>query len=187
MLILYVSVSVFTIVTLAYVFWFPWISSGNRNTFTHKYLLGHIPRQGTLLDLGSGSGVVGDCIQTSRPSLRVVPMDIADYHLCGPPPIIFDGISIPLRTQSVDIILICFVLHHTFNAKQLIREAARVMMPGGSIIVVEDVTETCIDWLSAKVHGQSSYGRGDFHSAQTWVNIFRQLVDQKTKTTPRAR
>lgn len=150
------------------------ISRHQKRTFVHRNLLNHIPQTGVLVDLGSGDGHITDHIQSARPRLQVIPMDIVDLHLTAkPPPRIFNGRDIPMETGSVDMVLLCFVLHHTEHPSRLVEEAARILKPAGQLLIVEDVVESSVDQLLTAIHGWSSYGKGSFHSVVEWKRLLR--------------
>lgn len=48
-----------------------------------------------------------------------------------------DGRALPLPDASVDAVLLVEVLHHVRNASAVLAEAARVLRPGGSLLVEE--------------------------------------------------
>jgi ubiquinone/menaquinone biosynthesis C-methylase UbiE len=48
-----------------------------------------------------------------------------------------DGRALPLRDASVDAVLLVEVLHHVSDAAAVLAEAARVLRPGGSLLVEE--------------------------------------------------
>lgn len=162
-------------------------SRNNKAKFVRNYLLDKLPAHGTVLDLGSGDGHISAHIQQKFPELNVVPMDIVDLHVEGnKKPRLFNGVDIPLPTNSVDVVLLCFVLHHTAQYRPLMREAYRVMKPGGSILVFEDVVESPIDDLLTRIHGWSSYGKGQFFSIRDWSEEFRKAgMDVSSQPLPR--
>ncbi|MBM4435075.1 MAG: class I SAM-dependent methyltransferase, partial [Chloroflexi bacterium] len=48
-----------------------------------------------------------------------------------------DGTRLPLRAASVDVVLLIEVLHHVADADAVLREAARVLRPGGRVLIEE--------------------------------------------------
>lgn len=48
-----------------------------------------------------------------------------------------DGRSLPVRDASVDHVLLVEVLHHVADADAVLSEAARVLRPGGSVLIEE--------------------------------------------------
>lgn len=46
-----------------------------------------------------------------------------------------DGSTIPVEDQSLDVLTVNAVLHHVFNLKQMGEECARVLKPGGALVI----------------------------------------------------
>lgn len=139
-----------------------------------RYIVPLMPVGGSILDLGSGDGQIGDHVQGARPGSVVVPVDVVDIHTAGREPLIFDGTRIPMRDDSVDAVLVCFVLHHTpcDNQQFLLAECRRVLKSGGVMVIVEDVVDSPTDRVLTHIHGwTSAHGRGNFRSTDGWLSI----------------
>ena len=66
-----------------------------------------------------------------------------------------DGTRLPIRARSVDVVLLIEVLHHVADAEGVLRESARVLRPGGRILI-EEVEFTGIGgrltrWLESRI------------------------------------
>jgi SAM-dependent methyltransferase len=89
---------------------------------------------GLLLDLGSGSGVV---TRAARGIFhRTIAMDISPRILATAGPIAdwriaADTDRLPIADESVDVVSCFAVLHHLYDAGNLLGEVARVLRPGG--------------------------------------------------------
>ncbi|HEY8940887.1 MAG TPA: malonyl-ACP O-methyltransferase BioC [Cellvibrio sp.] len=113
-----------------------------------KHLLQYIPVQlepgATVIDLGSGTGFFARQLATRFDSAAIIGLDIAEgmlhfsqqqthgHHikwLCA------DAESLPLADQSVDLIFSSLVIQWCSNLLQLLRELARVLKPGGQLVV----------------------------------------------------
>ena len=94
----------------------------------------HLPRAGSLLDVGCGTGHNADAIRRHLPGLRVVEADVADMKLVGPPPVLFDRL-LPFPADSFDCGTMLFVLHYPADPLALLGEARRVIV--GPLIVIQ--------------------------------------------------
>lgn len=113
-----------------------------------KHLLQYAPVQlesgATVIDLGSGTGFFSRQLAARFDSASIIGLDIAEgmLHfsqqqthahqikwLCG------DAESLPLADQSVDLIFSSLVIQWCSNLLQLLRELARVLKPGGQLVV----------------------------------------------------
>ncbi len=104
----------------------------------------HVPRGATLLDIGSGTGhnarafrlaTGGECLE----------MDVVDFHVVGPGPILFDGSRIPLADGAVDVCLLAFVLNYSPDPVSLLREAGRVT--SGPLLLLQSTCEIPRSWV----------------------------------------
>ncbi len=147
------------------------VGRAGKRALVHADLLPHIPDAGVLVDVGSGDGHVGDLIQAARPGLTIVSLDTADVHEAGREPLLFDGKALPLASASADVVLLCLVLHHAAAPEPLLRDAARVLRPGGHILVVEEAVETVVDTILTRIHGWAAQGRCEFRTVAGWAHL----------------
>ncbi|MBI4345971.1 MAG: class I SAM-dependent methyltransferase [Elusimicrobia bacterium] len=95
-----------------------------------------------VLDLGGGTGGVGALIRGAVRRAIVVEPDAAlvrrgserSEHIQF---VRADGTRLPIRAASIDVMLIIEVLHHVEDADAVLRESARVLRPGGRILIEE--------------------------------------------------
>jgi len=95
-----------------------------------KYLSTLLPESGecTLLDVGAGDGRLSSFFQRYRPATQGVGIETFLRHSTqrSIPMVLFDGKSLPFVDGAFDVSMICDVLHHTKNQKELIAEVFRV-------------------------------------------------------------
>jgi len=96
-------------------------------------VLSSLDEKAVVLDAGCGAG----SFQHSRfPGLAVVSLDIkrpkATAEGPGPPNFILGDVqALPVQTSSVDFVILNYVLEHVIDAETTVREASRVLKPGG--------------------------------------------------------
>lgn len=101
----------------------------------------HIPRGSAVLDIGAWDGLLGQALAGER-DCRVLGVDVVDRNQTGVPFRTFDGRTLPVTAgERFDVVLLLYVLHHAADDLNLLREARRVLAPGGCVIVGEDVVE----------------------------------------------
>jgi SAM-dependent methyltransferase len=93
--------------------------------------------KGVVLDLGCGIMPYKEYITQSNVGIEYVGIDFekpagAEYKMVNPD-LFWDGISIPLEDSSVDTILATELLEHCANPDIILKEAFRVLRPGGHI------------------------------------------------------
>ena len=103
-----------------------------------NHLLRFLPCNSTVLDIGSGDGLLGYMLQKRGTGLQVHGIDVLARAHTYIPVLPFDGISIPYQDKSFDFALLVDVLHHTDEPLLLLREADRVARRG--VIIKDHVT-----------------------------------------------
>ena len=103
--------------------------------------LGDEASRGRVLDVGCGGGYFVE--DFARRGARVLGVDLSGESLgasrrhaesLGSPPSDYargDALALPVRDACADGILVCDLLEHTIYWKRAVREAARVVKPGG--------------------------------------------------------
>jgi 2-polyprenyl-3-methyl-5-hydroxy-6-metoxy-1,4-benzoquinol methylase len=79
-----------------------------------KTLIDHPMEQFTLLDVGAGSGDMGQCIRVHYPRVTVTSLDRRCFHLsrAGAPRVAADAFQLPFRHGAFDFVLCSSLLHH---------------------------------------------------------------------------
>jgi SAM-dependent methyltransferase len=89
------------------------------------HLASLIPRQASVLDVGTGDGLLAKLLSARRPDLSLHGLDVLPRAKSHIPVQLFDGEHIPYPDKSFDVVLFVDVLHHTNDAMALLREAVR--------------------------------------------------------------
>ncbi|MBI2596891.1 class I SAM-dependent methyltransferase [Candidatus Daviesbacteria bacterium] len=126
-----------------------WQALKNRglDDFHYKWpaIKGLIPKTSKLkiLDFGCGTGDILQQVIGINPNSQYLGIDVSSialkkakdrfpkakfYH-------IEDGDKIPLKTSSIDFILMLDVIEHIYNTKSTIKELYRILKPGGKILL----------------------------------------------------
>ena len=93
----------------------------------HRRLL-DASRPGRLLEVGAGTGHLG------REASRVVELDVLFSAAID---VNADSHSLPFAAASFDGIVLLDTLHHLERPLRFLREAARVLRPGGRVVMIE--------------------------------------------------
>jgi ubiquinone/menaquinone biosynthesis C-methylase UbiE len=93
-----------------------------------------LARARTVLDLGSGAGELARCLAARHPSLHVVTVDAS--HAFSPR-LRARAEALPLAAASVDVAICLSSLRHARDRKVALRELRRVVVAGGTALVVE--------------------------------------------------
>lgn len=81
-----------------------------------------------VLDVGAGSGVVG-----AELGERVVLTDVVDWRSVPLPFVRADAAALPFRSGCCSGVHLARVLHHVADWRAVLREAVRVLRPGGAV------------------------------------------------------
>ena len=144
-----------------------------------KQHLSGLQRDMHVLDVGGGTGEIGR--QTTRTlataDARRVHWRVLDVEAAAPGVERFDGRTLPVAANAVDVVLFNWVFHHAGDATiGLIQEAKRVVRAGGRIVIVEDLRG---DNAAMRHHQDTQHpGCPDgclFRKAEEWHALFRLL------------
>jgi SAM-dependent methyltransferase len=89
-----------------------------------------------VLDLGAGEGYVGERL-AAREGVEVTLADVQPFNRTSLPYVVYDGARLPFGDGAFDVTVLYFVLHHTVDPRQVLREALRVTRR--RLVVVESV------------------------------------------------
>ncbi len=140
------------------------------------------------LDIGAGTGRFSEFLRGK--SHNVSSIDVVDLsHQKGKTKIsIFDGKKIPFRNKIFDTSLLMFVLHHTNDQDELIKDCIRVTK--NFLIIGEDIIQNQVDTIFGNIHLNSSpwsKGTDSFKTHPNWIKFFAKhnLELINTVTIPR--
>jgi SAM-dependent methyltransferase len=94
-----------------------------------------IPADAAVLDVGTGDGRIAAAIAERRSDLRIQGIEVTVREDAAIPVMPFDGRTIPMAGDSVDVVTFFDVLHHADDPIALLREGARVAR---SCLVIKD-------------------------------------------------
>jgi len=102
-----------------------------------------------VIDIGCGPGNVFASLG-GKPSL-LIGVDISFGALMmaktiGYTPLMADAQDLPLRSEIADIVVINATLHHADNMLAVLREAARLVKPGGVLVTDQDTQLSAMDF-----------------------------------------
>jgi SAM-dependent methyltransferase len=124
-----------------------------------------------VLELGSGSGYIKEI----RPD--IITSDVAP----GIADMVIDGRKLPFADNSLRAIFLTHVFHHIPDIEQFLREASRVLVPGGVISIVDETHTLFARFFFGKIHPEPyddrtpswSFAEGnsmlDSNQALTWI------------------
>ena len=133
-----------------------------------------IPRGAEVLDVGCGNGYIAhhlsamlgtNVVGIDLTSSTEAPIDYREY----------DGMHFPVPTNSVDAVLLCYVLHHAQDVPALLREIKRVVRAGGMAVIYEDIPATFWDRFICWTHDlqwRKRTGACTFRRESEWQTVF---------------
>jgi SAM-dependent methyltransferase len=103
-----------------------------RRTVVSRFINAHCPTAGRIVDLGAGVGNLHDALRPDlRASYTVVDIDGGLYGWR----LVADVSATPLVDASADCVCLSDVLEHMVDDVAAVREALRIVRPGGHIVV----------------------------------------------------
>src|SRR3712207_2789159 len=132
---------------------------GRRVRVLARWLAEMLPRDGTVLDVGCGDGLLARLVADARPDLTIEGIDVLVREHTHVPVRRFDGRRIDAADGAYDAVTFVDVLHHTDDPEVLVAEAARVAR---RCVVIKDHTRdgplagptlSFMDWVCNARHG----------------------------------
>jgi len=119
-----------------------------------RIVLPFLPKDGNVLDVGSGTGHNAAALRQSRPDLGFRECDIVDMHVVGGgADLIVDG-RLPYDNSTFAAVTLFFMLQYPEDPLPLLREARRVMADGGHVIAAQTVCRGRVGRCALKLHEQ---------------------------------
>lgn len=133
-----------------------------------------IPKGSEVLDVGCGNGFIAHHLSAML-GASVVGIDVGPATEAAIEYRRFDGIHFPLADDSVDAVLLCYVLHHAQDAGAVLNEVRRVLRNGGLAIIYEDIPATWWDKAVCWLHNRqwkNRTGPCTFRTPGKWATLF---------------
>lgn len=116
-----------------------------------------LPPHADVLDVGCGNGFIAHHL-TGLLGKPVVGLDVGDSTAAQIKYLPYDGRHFPVRDQSFDAVLLCYVLHHAQDARLVLNEVTRVLREGGLAIIYEDIPTLWWDRMVCWTHDRKWRG-----------------------------
>lgn len=112
---------------------------------------------GRVLDFGCGSKPYEELFESAAEYIGLDTLSSGHNHANSDIDILYDGEIIPLPDRSMDSVVSFEVLEHLFNPKKALGEIARVLKPGGNLLITTpfswEETEPPYDFARYTVYG----------------------------------
>lgn len=134
-----------------------------------------LPPWADVLDVGCGNGFIAHHL-SSLLGKPVVGLDVGDSTAAQIKYLPYDGRHFPVRDQSFDAVLLCYVLHHAGDPRLVLNEVSRVLRDGGLAIIYEDIPSLWWDRLVCRTHDRQWRGRTGpctFRHEHDWRKTFK--------------
>ncbi len=149
----------------------------------------HNRRLGHLLDIGTGTGRMAEifaptarritALDRSPEMLRIARAKLADRAIAADL-VQGDFVALPLDETSVDTVVMHQVLHFAHEPQRVIAEAARVLRPGGHLLIVDFAAHDQEDLRTRAAHARLGFAdaqmRGWFASCGLVIETVQALA-----------
>lgn len=133
-----------------------------------------VPHKSRILDVGCGNGFIAHHL-SAIVGTKVIGIDLdpateaaIDYRQ-------FNGTRFPVADESVDAVLLCYVLHHAQDLGVLTNEVRRVLSDGGLAVIYEDIPAAWWDRFVCWTHDlkwRKRTGACTFRRESEWFTLF---------------
>ena len=133
-----------------------------------------LPALADILDVGCGNGFIAHHLQGIL-GKTVVGLDVGASTAAHINYLPYDGRHFPVRDQSFDAVLLCYVLHHAQDPRLVLNEVSRVLRDGGLAIIYEDIPALWWDRAVCWTHDRqwrSRTGPCAFQMPHDWRRTF---------------
>ena len=155
-----------------------------------------IPRGAEVLDVGCGNGFIAHHLRAMLDA-KIFGIDLQDTTEATIDYVRYDGARFPAPGNSVDAVLLCYVLHHAQDVRMVLSEVRRVLRDDGLAIIYEDIPSTWWDRIVCSIHNRQwkdRTGACTFRQESEWRSLFadfsfeivkeRQLARMRNLTHP---
>lgn len=108
-----------------------------------KELTPKIPRDGTLLELGSGPGFIRDIIE------EVITSDVLELPGVDK---VFTALDMPFEDNSIRAVFLLNTLHHINDVEKFLKESERCLKIGGKLIAIEPANTLWSRFIFQRFH-----------------------------------
>ncbi len=130
-------------------------------------LLSVLPGDRVVADLGCGTGeavatlapVVRRAIGVDREPAMIEAARVRCEGLANVDLRLGDLDALPLDDAEVDAALVMLVLHHAQDPAAALREAVRVVRPGGRVVLLDMVAHDRVEWAASMGHAHLGFAR----------------------------
>lgn len=162
---------------------------GRRISVLARHVAELLPRGATVLDVGSGDGLLARRVMDARPDVTITGVDVLARPTAHIPVKLFDGVVLPFTDDGFDVVMMIDVLHHASQQDALLREVARVARRR---VVIKDhfvrgllahPTLRFMDWVGNVRHGVAlpySYWTPD-RWERAFANAGLRMVEQRAR------
>src|SRR5256714_914299 len=136
-----------------------------------------IPRGSEVLDVGCGNGFIAHHLSAML-GTSVIGLDVMDTTQAAIDYRQYNRVRFPLADNSLDAVLLCYVLHHAQDVSAVLKEIKRVLRRGGLAIIYEDIPETPWDRFICWSHNlkwRKRTGACTFRSEAEWLAAFEEF------------
>ena len=133
-----------------------------------------IPRGSEVLDIGCGNGFIAHHLSAML-GTSVIGIDVAEATQAPIDYRQYDGAQFPIPDNSVDAVLLCYVLHHAQDVSAVLSQMKRVLRPGGLAIIYEDIPASAWDRFICWTHNlrwRKRTGICTFRTESEWTAVF---------------
>ncbi|MFN2579337.1 MAG: class I SAM-dependent methyltransferase [Pyrinomonadaceae bacterium] len=134
-----------------------------------------IPSGSEVLDVGCGNGFIAHHLSAVL-GTRAAGIDLTNETEAPIDYCRYDGSQFPVGDDSVDVVLLCYVLHHAQDVRVILKEAGRVLRANGLALVYEDIPQTWWDKGVCWVHNRQwkqRTGSCTFRQESEWGTLFK--------------
>jgi SAM-dependent methyltransferase len=133
-----------------------------------------IPHGSDILDVGCGNGFITHHLSAMLGG-NALGIDLGNSAEAAIDYRRYDGANFPLMDDSVDAVLLCYVLHHAQDVSVVLKEVRRVLRAGGVAVIYEDIPLTLWDKGVCWIHNRQWRGRTGpcrFRHEHEWRTMF---------------